>query len=45
MLLLQSLNQAGTTIIMVTHNPENAKFAHRILSLKDGQIQGNGNRK
>jgi putative ABC transport system ATP-binding protein len=45
MLLLQSLNQAGMTIIMVTHNPDNAKFAHRIVSLKDGLIQGNGNLK
>ncbi len=39
MLLLQSLNQAGMTIIMVTHNPENAKFAHRIVNLKDGRVQ------
>ena len=28
----------GTTIIMVTHNPENAEFAHRVIHLKDGRI-------
>ena len=38
MRLLQSLNSAGTTIIMVTHNPENAGFAHRVIHLKDGRI-------
>ena len=38
MRLLQSLNSAGTTIIMVTHNPENAEFAHRVIHLKDGRI-------
>ena len=26
------------TIIMVTHNPENAQFAHRIIQLKDGRV-------
>ncbi len=37
--LLQTLNAEGMTIVMVTHNPENAQFAHRIIQLKDGQIQ------
>jgi putative ABC transport system ATP-binding protein len=37
--LLNSLNSEGQTIIMVTHNPENAQFAHRIIQLKDGQVQ------
>ena len=37
--LLNSLNSEGQTIIMVTHNQENAQFAHRIIQLKDGQIQ------
>ncbi len=44
MRLLQSLNSAGTTIIMVTHNPENAGFAHRVIHLKDGKIS-NGKEK
>jgi putative ABC transport system ATP-binding protein len=37
--LLQTLNAEGMTSVMVTHNPENAQFAHRIIQLKDGQIQ------
>jgi len=37
--LLNSLNSEGQTIIMVTHNPENTRFAHRIIQLKDGQVQ------
>ena len=37
--LVQSLNGDGMTIIMVTHNPENARFAHRTIHLKDGRIQ------
>mgnify|MGYP001295968217 CR=1 FL=1 len=38
MLLLKGLNADGMTIIMVTHNPMNAQFAHRIIRLKDGQV-------
>jgi putative ABC transport system ATP-binding protein len=38
--VVKRLNSEGQTIIMVTHNPENAKFAHRIIQLKDGQVQG-----
>ncbi len=37
--LLQALNSDGMTIIMVTHNPENANYAHRTIRLKDGRIQ------
>jgi len=40
--LLQNLNSQGMTILMVTHNPENAKFAGRVITLKDGQIQPPG---
>ena len=40
MTLLGSLNSEGQTIIMVTHNPENAAFARGIVRLKDGRIQG-----
>jgi len=36
--LLQELNQAGTTVIMVTHSPTDAAFSHRIINLLDGQI-------
>lgn len=32
------LNKEGQTIIMVTHEPEYAKMAHRTIALTDGQI-------
>jgi ABC-type lipoprotein export system ATPase subunit len=36
--LLKGLNEEGTTIIQVTHNEEYAKYADRIIQLKDGWI-------
>jgi putative ABC transport system ATP-binding protein len=36
--LLQEINAAGTTIVMVTHNPELAQRAHRQVHVVDGQI-------
>ncbi len=36
--LLTQLNQGGTTIIMVTHSPHDAGFAHRIINLFDGKV-------
>ncbi|MBA9078464.1 ABC transporter ATP-binding protein [Rufibacter quisquiliarum] len=38
MQLLSGLNERGTTIVMVTHSPTDADFAHRIVNLFDGQI-------
>jgi putative ABC transport system ATP-binding protein len=38
--LFQKLNDAGTTIIQVTHSEENAKFGKRIIELRDGWISG-----
>ncbi|MBW6484934.1 MAG: ABC transporter ATP-binding protein, partial [Syntrophobacterales bacterium] len=40
MALLGDLNAEGQTIIMVTHNPENAASAREVIRLKDGRIQG-----
>ncbi len=38
--VLQELNRKATlTVIMVTHNQELAKFADRVLEMKDGQIR------
>jgi putative ABC transport system ATP-binding protein len=37
--LLDEINQAGTTIIMVTHDPDLAEHARRQIRVKDGQIQ------
>ncbi|HEX2638270.1 MAG TPA: ABC transporter ATP-binding protein [Gemmatimonadales bacterium] len=36
--LLEQINEAGTTIIMVTHNPEHASRAHRQLHIADGRM-------
>ncbi len=36
--LLRELNQEGTTIVMVTHSPHDAGYAHRIINLFDGRV-------
>ncbi len=36
--LLSSLNEKGTTIIMVTHSEHDARYTHRIINMLDGQI-------
>ena len=36
--VFQQLNMQGQTIFMVTHNPENATLAHRIIKLRDGRV-------
>jgi len=36
--LLSNLNENGTTVIMVTHSPIDAEYAHRVIHLFDGQI-------
>ncbi len=38
--LLSELNREGATIIMVTHNPENARRATRQIKLLDGWMEG-----
>ncbi|MGB8703814.1 MAG: ABC transporter ATP-binding protein [Gillisia sp.] len=35
--LLSELNEAGTTIVMVTHSEHDAKYSHRIIRMLDGQ--------
>ena len=36
--MLTQLNEEGTTIIMVTHSPSHAEYAHRVIQLFDGHI-------
>ncbi len=36
--LLTSLNQQGMTVIVVTHEPDVAAYAQRVITFKDGQI-------
>ena len=38
MQLLESINADGTTIVMVTHEPNLAARAHRNISVRDGRI-------
>jgi putative ABC transport system ATP-binding protein len=37
--LLQELNEAGNTVVFVTHEPDVAQYAKRKIVLRDGQIQ------
>jgi len=36
--LIEALNQAGTTVVIVTHSQRDAEYAQRIVQLFDGQI-------
>lgn len=37
--ILRGLNERlGQTILMITHNPEAAAFAHRIVKMRDGRV-------
>lgn len=38
MKIFQDLNNAGTTVVMVTHEPDVAQYTKRIVSFKDGEI-------
>jgi putative ABC transport system ATP-binding protein len=38
MKLLTQLNEAGTTIVMVTHSSHDAEYSHRIIHLFDGHV-------
>src|ERR1700726_1896952 len=42
MQLFKRLNEAGTTIIQVTHSERNATFGNRIIQLKDGWVVSEG---
>jgi putative ABC transport system ATP-binding protein len=38
MRMLQTLNEQGSTIVMVTHSPAHADYASRIVNMLDGRI-------
>jgi len=39
MALLHQIHKSGNTVILVTHEEDIAKYAHRIIRLKDGEIE------
>ncbi len=43
MSILKKLNEAGKTLIVVTHDPEIASWAHRIIRIRDGRVIGDEN--
>ena len=42
MALFDDLHAKGNTIILVTHEPDIADFAHRIISIRDGSVASDG---
>jgi putative ABC transport system ATP-binding protein len=38
MALFDSLHAGGNTIVLVTHEPDIAEYAHRIVHIRDGEI-------
>jgi putative ABC transport system ATP-binding protein len=38
------LHEAGNTIILVTHEADSAAFAHRVISIRDGQVEKDAKR-
>src|SRR6201994_2670886 len=42
MALFDDLHAKGNTIVLVTHEPDIAEFAHRIISIRDGSVATDG---
>ena len=38
MALFDQLHAGGNTIVLVTHEPDIAEYAHRIVHIRDGQV-------
>ena len=44
MAIFERLYRQGNTIVLITHEPEVAAHAHRVISLRDGQIESDKRR-
>ncbi len=42
MALFDELHSRGNTIVLVTHEPDIAEFAHRVISIRDGSVESDG---
>ena len=42
MALFDELQAQGNTIVLVTHEPDIAQFAHRVISIRDGSVESDG---
>jgi putative ABC transport system ATP-binding protein len=41
----QQLNKQGHTIILITHEPEIANYADRVITIRDGKIESDNKKK
>ena len=39
MAVFDRLHQNGNTIVLVTHEPDIAAYAHRVIHIRDGQVE------
>jgi len=39
MTIFQNLHESGTTLVLVTHDPEVAKWSERVVSMRDGCVE------
>ena len=45
MALFQELRDSGITVVLVTHEPDIARYAARVVVMKDGKLQSDVHQK